>query len=386
MGDKEINSKELRWDPYLLLSGERLKQLWQEHFLSQNKKALFIMGKGFDVRMNLGLERLLKDAPNIDIELLVINFNEGTNSPSKKYEDLVAENEKALAGLVQSSKLNNVSINLWEGSGKKKRRIGDRKVAELFQGRDSIIAYSDIIIDISALPRGIYFSLIGKLLKVIDFYFDDNIKSPNLFVLTAENADIDANISELGIDEDLHFPHGFGGGVDLESLDIPTVWLPLLGENKSLHFEKANQHIRPDEICPLLPFPSKNPRRSDDIFKDHHGLFFDVLRIESQNIMYVPEQNPFEVYRKIVFTIRNYQDSLSVLKGCKAVISTFSSKLLSIGALLAAYECKDEVDSHVGILNVDSQGYEIIDLNRVNQLRDKSELFVIWLSGKPYHR
>lgn len=203
-------------------------------------------------------------------------------------------------------------------------------------------------------------------------------------MLTAENANIDAGIIERGIDEDLHFPHGFGGGVELESLNLPTVWLPLLGENKSKHFEKANQHIRPDEICPLLPFPSKNPRRSDDIFKEHHGLFFDVLRIESQNIMYVPEQNPFEVYRKIVLTIRNYQDSLSVLKGCKAVISTFSSKLLSIGALLAAYECKMDVNNYVGVLNVDSQGYKIKDLESVKSLRDQSELFVIWLTGIPY--
>ena len=76
----------------------------------------------------------------------------------------------------------------------------------------------------------------------------------------------------------------FNQGMELAAIATVSDMMPLLGENKSLHFEKANQHIRPDEICPLLPFPSKNPRRSDDIFKEHHGLFFDVLRIRSNNI------------------------------------------------------------------------------------------------------
>lgn len=83
MDKKELNNKSLRWDPYLLISGEGLVDLWQNHFQSQNTKVLFIMGKGFDVRMNFGLESLMSNATNIDLEILLINFNEGRNSPSK---------------------------------------------------------------------------------------------------------------------------------------------------------------------------------------------------------------------------------------------------------------------------------------------------------------
>ncbi|MBK7635903.1 MAG: hypothetical protein IPJ13_17685 [Saprospiraceae bacterium] len=75
--------------------------------------------------------------------------------------------------------------------------------------------------------------------------------------------------------------------------------------------------------------------------------------------MYVPEQNPFEVYRNLTNAIINYNKTLSIINGCKAAISTFCSKLLSIGALMAAYELNNKVVDKVGvgILNVDSRGY-----------------------------
>ncbi|MEO5563052.1 MAG: hypothetical protein ABIR18_06440, partial [Chitinophagaceae bacterium] len=71
------------------------------------------------------------------------------------------------------------------------------------------------------------------------------------------------------------------------------------------------------------------------------------------------------------------------LNGCKAVLSTFSSKLLSIGTLLAAYELKKK-DIGVGVLNVDSHGYKIDPDADLKRLKEESKLFVIWLTGEPY--
>jgi hypothetical protein len=375
----------MRWDPYLMLNGSELTDLWKDHFGSKSKKLLYILGKGFDVRMNLGISSLLEISPDTVLDVLLINFTEGENSQSLKYKHLVEGNLKELYARIGKDRIRNHSIKTWEGKGREKRRVGDRRASEIFKSIEELEEYSDIIVDISSLPRGIYFSLIGKLLALIDRHYPIQTDQPNLIILTAENAVIDSKVREHGIDEELHYQFGFGGGVERESLSLPTIWLPILGEGKVLHFDKAYRHIRPDEICPLLPFPAKNPRRSDDIFAEHQGLFVDVLGIEPQNIIYVPEQNPFEVYRKLVNTVKNYQDSLSILNGCKAVISSFSSKLLSIGSLLAAYEAKTEGhDLNIGILNVDSQGYEIEELETVNLLNQQSELFVIWLTGIPY--
>ncbi len=91
------------------------------------------------------------------------------------------------------------------------------------------------------------------------------------------------------------------------------------------------------------------------------------------------EQNPFEVYRQIHQTVKHYNEALKPLGGCKVAISALSSKLLSIGALLAAYELKGAKFS-IGIANVEAQGYQIEgDTESI-----KAELFTLWLIGDCY--
>ena len=126
------------------------------------------------------------------------------------------------------------------------------------------------------------------------------------------------------------------------------------------------------------------PKLHNSTFNIQH---FDELRIESQNLLYVPEQNPFEVYRNLSNAIINYNETLSIINGCKAAISTFSSKLLSIGALITAYELNSrKIDKiGVGVLNVDSKGYKIEDEGTLNTVNQESELFLTWLTGEPYN-
>lgn len=373
----------LRWNPSVLLRGDGAVSFWADHFKDGQRKALFILGKGFDPRMNIAINRLIECCPNLSIETWLIEFNEGIASSSNKYEPYVKENlaelEKQLSGKVKHSK----HINVWDSKSKiKRKRIGDRQAAQILLSFDQISIFTDIIIDISALPRGIYFSLVGKFLTFIDNYATRSV--PNFFVIVSENAKIDMIIKEKEIDEDVGYLHGFGGNLELASeADEPVIWFPILGEDKAEHLEKAYSFIRPNEICPVLPFPSKNPRRSDSLIIDYHQLLFGKLSIEPQNLMYVPEQNPFEAYIRLTNAIRNYNISLKELNGCKAVISTFSSKLLSIGSLLCAYELMNEIG--VGILNVDAQDYTIESIDELKNLKQESELFVIWLTGEPYN-
>lgn len=373
----------LRWSPYVFFNGNTTYSFWQKHFSNPKRKLLFILGKGFDVRMNIAIEALIKCCPSVNMDCWLIEFDEGSSSNSRKYQVQVDKNFKELQRALGSRSLIRRKISLWNNTSKeKKRRVGDRQAAQLLNNYDEISSYSDIIVDISALPRGVYFSLLGKFLSFIDTY--GRSASPNFSIVVSENISIDTKIKNKGIDEDVDYLHGFGGQIGLASeSEEPIIWFPILGEDKLEHLEKAHAHIQPNEICPILPFPSKNPRRSDSLIIDYHQLLFDKLSIEPQNLMYVPEQNPFEAYVRLINAIKNYNTSLKALNGCKAVISSFSSKLLSIGTLLAAYELKNDIG--VGVLNVDSQGYEIEDISELYKLKDESELFLIWLTGEPYN-
>ena len=379
--DKVINHN--KWNPYVLINNEESDAFFTSHFCEAHRRTLFILAKGFDVRMNITLAKLFNSCPNIVLDCILIEFEEQPNSNSHTYKDLVDENMDQLLKLLNGRKITKKSIALHAKSGNKQKRVGDRSAAGIFSNISEFDSYSDIIVDISAIPRGIYFSLIGKILSLIE----GQEKKLNLFVSVAENAAIDQNIKEFGADDDLNYLHGFGGGIELTSeIEEPIIWFPILGEGKVEHFKKAFTYImsqnRPFEICPILPFPAKDPRRADALMIEYHSVLFETYGIEPKSIMYVPEQNPFEAYTRLNTAIKNYNISLKPLKGCKAVISTFSSKLLSIGSLLTAYELRSEIG--VGVLNVDSEGYKIDNIDTVKDLRKDSELFLSWLTGEPY--
>jgi hypothetical protein len=102
--------------------------------------------------------------------------------------------------------------------------------------------------------------------------------------------------------------------------------------------EKIRTEVDPDEICPVIPFPSRDRRRGDGLIEEYRQLLFDDYRVEPANIIYASEYNPFEAYRQLFGVIVRYRDALRELGGCKVYVSPLSSKLLSVGALLACYD------------------------------------------------
>lgn len=374
----------LRWDPYLLASCSKAEELMKEHFQGE-RRLLFILAKGFDIRMNFVLKKLREICPDLSIECWLVCFNEGGDSSSHKYADHVKKNLEEFKIIMTGTGYQEKIINLWKEEGNRKRRIGDREAASILNSYEDIKDFTDLIVDISALPRGIYFSLIGKILHIIDSK-PENSECINFVVAAAENARIDATIKENTIDTEGKFLVGFMGGVKSQAeREESLIWLPIMGEDKEPHIAVAHAELEPAEVCPIFPFPAKDPRRPDALLIRYHKLLFDRLKVEPQNIMYVPEQNPFEAYKILVRTIRNYNNSLQILKGCRAALSTFSSKLLSIGTLMAAYQVNivDKQDI-IGVMNVDARGYEIDNIEDWEEYNKGSELFLIWLTGNPY--
>src|SRR5882724_4882988 len=91
-----------RWASYVHVSGDSLQTFLQEHVATQdrNKKSCLIVGKGFDPRMLGGATALcaVLDPKRLSIVMLV--FDEGPTSPSRKYDELVQKNIRALTQMV----------------------------------------------------------------------------------------------------------------------------------------------------------------------------------------------------------------------------------------------------------------------------------------------
>ena len=368
-----------RWLNYVLRRGASFESFWRSFLNSASRDLLFVVGRGFDPRMPNAVAKLLALGGDGLRHCVLVEYDEGAASPSRSHDSSITANVNTIESLFKDNGgLTTKEIRMWSDDGR--RRVGSRGAAEVFASTDAIKSYTDILVDISALPRSLYMPLLAKLLYLVDRLND--IRRPNLHVLVGDNPELDQLITAEGLSDDASYLHGFESGIEQEATaDAPKVWMPILGEGKIGHFERIYDLIVPDEIAPILPFPCANPRRTDDLILEYRPYLFDRLRIEPTNFIYVPEQNPFGVYRELLSAIKHYSSSLSPLGRCKIVISALSSKLLSLGALLAAYDLK-QAGYPVGIAHVHADGYTMT--NVISQQTSTDNLFEVWIAGEPY--
>ena len=94
-----------------------------------------------------------------------------------------------------------------------------------------------------------------------------------------------------------------------------------------------------------------------------------------RDFIYADERNPFDVYRQIGELAADYDQSLKPLGTANTVVSTNSSKLLSLGVVLAAFEHR------LGVAHVEPTTYRQGPMP-VNH--EANELFEVWLTGEAY--
>jgi hypothetical protein len=370
-----------RWMNYYFRRGEDFKD-WKDYLQCETRNMLFIVGLGFDPRMCRSLEEIASMGGSGTRDCLIIKFDSGANFQNGRYSSLIEQNMRKLDSLFPTGKKNTRQIPMWSADNS---RIGSQNAANVFTNLTELAPYSDIAVDVSAMPRGLYFPLIGKLLYLLDAaYKQEKTNLPNLHVLVSENAQLDSKITDQGIDDDASYLYGFTGTLGTESsAGSPRIWIPILGEGQTEQIKRIYDLVLPDEICPVLPIPSSNPRRLDNLIVEYRAILFDRLRVDPNNFIYVDEQNPFEVYSKLYQTIVHYNSALKTLGGCQVIISALSSKLLSIGALLTAYELKN-YGQGVGISHVETRGYNFKEGQGIENILSETILSTLWLAGDCY--
>ena len=262
--EKQIASP--RWRDYVLDHGKGLAEFWESHLHDSKRQVLFVLGKGFDPRMCLGFEALINAGGDGKRDILAIDLEEGDLSSSQVHAPLVEANWCKLQALIRHNSILSVRrIKMWSDDG---RRIGSRSAAAVLDSLADFIGYTDIVIDISAMPRSVYFPLIAKALYLLDETTHDTMEQkPNLHIFVSENPVLDTRIRDEGVDETATYVHPFSGRLEMEATaGQPKVWIPILGEGQEAQLDRIYNLIDvPDEICPVLPFPSLDPRRGDNL-------------------------------------------------------------------------------------------------------------------------
>jgi len=366
----------MRWRDYMLIRGNAFSSFWRSHLAERSRSLLLVLGKGFDPRTCLALRIIAGIAGSALAEVMALEFDEGEHTPNQGLAARASANwtdVQSLAG--GKTSVHQIVFRTSDG-----RRVGARNAANVFTDEGRIMAFSDILVDISAMPQSVYFPLLARLLYFHDKMKREGANAPNVHVLVAEDASLDCHIREEGVDETASFLHPFEGEFNREATgQQPKVWMPLLGEGRTTQFDRIYDLVRPDEVCPVLPSPSRNPRQGDVIVMEYRDLLFDQLRLDPRNIIYASEYNPFEVYRQIRKAAIQYHDVLGLIGGCKIALSPLCSKLMSIGVLLVAYELKSTDSHQLGIAHIECQGYEMAD-----SVVPNPEPVGLWLAGECY--
>lgn len=332
------------WENYVFNVGDGVSELWESMYSTGKYRTIYITGNGFDARSTKVLENyvatvypLLEKPENVD--LLLVDFQDF--EISDELRELTEKSEASAKK--QFDKLGTVKkIPL------KITETEESATAALQRGVLNILqylnTYDDIVLDVSSLPKSVYVSIITAILrKLVPNPRTDNSLNAggvNFQVLVADDPELDKQITSDDPDNDLLDIPGFKA--DQESVkDWQDVWLPALGEGKSAQLEKISRVLGTGaEVCPIIPHPSRDPRRGDRLLLEHRKILFDSRETTPSNLLLVHESNPFEVYRQVRAAMIRYAESMELIEGCRLIVSPLTSKLITAGICLACYELK----------------------------------------------
>ena len=326
-------SARMRWDPYVLARGDEFDAFWRAHLARRSRRLLLVIGMGFDSRTVEAAARLRALGADADVWLLAFE-NGFDDSPTRT--TLTASNRGRLEWLFGSDRIRAVPVRIGGAAG---GMATSRNTRDALKGAGAFGTYDDVVVDVSAMPRMVAMATVVKFLHDLDQSAKSGGPDVNLHVVTAESVDADLAFARGTLSEEVTSLHGFSGHLTAQSsVRTPRVWFPILGEGQRDRLDKIQTSLNPDEICPVIPFPSVDPRRGDRIIDEHREILFDEFRVEPKNILLASEYNPFEAYKQVFSAIDRYAQALDELGGCKAFVSPLSSKLLSMGGLLACYD------------------------------------------------
>ncbi len=360
----------LRWSDYVLARSDDVTATWVEAARIGN--TVLVIGEGFDPRTLLILKRLLDSGAASD--LTVVSLALAPPGSGSERAQTAAANLAELQQTCASAGLAHHRVAYPE-QVYEPRSVGRLLFRSLYESEVMQNA-GHIIVDVSALPTGVYFAVMAGILTMAD----SGQFGGELQVAVAENAALDGLIHGVEVDTPHPIP-GFGFEVELDprAARPVLVWAPVIGENALPQLEAIQQGVVPDEICPVLPFPAFDPRRADQLLLDVRELLIDGLEVEPANFIYADESNPFDLYRGLSRLHDRYRAALEPLGQAAVVISIHSSKTLSLGALLAAYEHR------MPVINAsrERQHYVMNDERVTAELIDATRVVTLWLVGLP---
>lgn len=354
-----------RWDRCITHRDPEIEPFIADYFGEQDRNIVVIAAAGFDPR-SPAVCRLLSRASR---NLRAILIREERPEPARVLMERAEENLAAMKSLLPVQDVLSIPV-FGEGNAV----VGGRNVVTAL-GRESLDGVTDVVVDSSALSIGISFPLIAYLLQIAKKY-----KSPrNVHVIVALDAELDESIGPVA-GEIVSYVHGFKGELSLDAnAAAAKLWMPQLARGRVAMLRKIHESLDLlHDVCPILPFPASNPRLGDELTEVFLNEFENTWRIDARNIVYAAENDPLDLYRTILHIDDLRQSIFADLGGSKIILSPVGSKVLALGALMAA------IERELPVRYLEAIGYECPTLPPAAPEGSKVDLIHLWLEGEVY--
>ena len=351
-----------RWDPCIAHRGVEVADFIADYFSQSDRSPLLVAGAGFDPRAQVVAEALCEANPRTSARLIKEVRPRAPADQSAR----ARTNTAALVDILDQHTLLPIDI-----FGPDDAVVGGRNAVTAISA-PPLDGFTDLVVDISALSVGTSFPIIRYLFE----FAVSGCGPSNLHLFVTHDPSLDDGIRSLS-SESPDFIHGFRGNSTLSTAsDSARLWLPQLSSGRRTALERLYDFVEPHDTCPILPFPARQPRLGDILAEEYLTEFENAWSVDTRNIMYADEGDPLDLYRTILRLGDFRQKVFAESGGSILVLSPLGSKVMALGALMAALE------RDLPVAHIEPVGYQIS--NPLPTTISNPDIIHIWLEGDIY--
>jgi len=208
--------------------------------------------------------------------------------------------------------------------------------------------YSDVIVDATSMSRGVCFPIVKAA-----YARATKDHQWNAHVVVAGRAESRIDVTHMS-SEAPEYMHGFRADMGVEGTENSIkLWLPQLSERQAKGLNLIYEKLTPDEVSPILPFPSHDPLRGDRLMREYQVPVLDEWRVNLPDVIYAHESDPNDVYNTIcrIHTTRSEAFREAVTRPTRTILSPAGSRIGSLGMLFAALRLD------LPVMYTDAMGY-----------------------------
>ena len=313
------------WENCIANFDNEVDEFVADYFLESGRRVLLVAAAGFDPRSRRISQML---AGSLGDRLAAYYIREERPGASETLLRRAEENEQALKAIVPNCRILQFDVFADDGAP-----VGGARIVALLEEHGIPADVTDVILDLSALSIGVGFPAARLLLE--DCEASDDRAFHLMIVSNPEMDDLIASVpwSRPGSVRGFSPPMGDAGQ------DLAQVWIPQLARGRMSLLTQVGIDVgRCYKICPLLPFPARDPRRADDLLAEYRTALVDEWEVDPRDVVYASEWNPLDCYRTLSTLKARLDRTMQGTYEPRMVLSPVGSKVLAAGALMAAIE------------------------------------------------